>query len=75
MDLHTYASDVLRREAASRRVTGTSMARRGHRTQSWVSNRMTGKVVMNMDDLSMFATLLDIPVSSFVPAELPCRKP
>ena len=67
MNVNDYASYVLRSEAAGQRISGTSMARKSGKTQSWVSNRMTGKVPMGLDDLVMFAALLDIPITAFIP--------
>ena len=67
MNINDYASYVLRSEAAGQRISGTSMARKSGKTQSWVSNRMTGKVPMVLDDLVMFAALLDIPITAFIP--------
>ena len=67
VDINTYAADVLRREAASKRIPGTAMARKSGKTQSWVSNHMAGKVPMDPQDREVLATLLDIPIMTFIP--------
>ena len=67
MDINEYVADALRREAASKRTSGSAMARKSGKTQSWVSNRMTGKVPMDVNDLVVFADLLDVPIKAFIP--------
>ena len=64
----TYAATLgAVRQAASKRIPGTAMARKSGKTQSWVSNRMAGKVPMDPQDREVLATLLDIPIMTFIP--------
>ena len=61
----------IRAELGRRRITGRELSTRLGKPQAWASRRLTGTVVLTVDDLSRIAAAIDIPVHSLLPQDSP----
>jgi transcriptional regulator with XRE-family HTH domain len=57
----------VRATAARKRVSGSELARRLGKTQSWVSRRMVGDIPLGLDDLEGFAAALEVSPFDLLP--------
>lgn len=57
----------VRAAAARRRISGSELARRLGKTQSWVSRRMVGDIPLGLDDLEGFAEALGVSPFDLLP--------
>jgi transcriptional regulator with XRE-family HTH domain len=62
---HRIASN-LKAEMARRDVTQASLARKLGRPQQFVSRRLSGQVVLTVDELGDFASAIGIPLADLV---------
>jgi transcriptional regulator with XRE-family HTH domain len=63
----TAVAAEVRATAARKRVSGSELARRLGKTQSWVSRRMVGDIPLGLDDLEGFATALEVSPFDLLP--------
>lgn len=60
----------VRAELGRQNLTRADLARRMGVSQMWMSDRMTGKVAINVYELLLFASALDLHVTDLLPRDL-----
>lgn len=68
----TIRADVaaaIRAELARAGITQRELAEKIGKHQTWVSYRATGRVICDVEDLALLAVGLDVPLTTFLPAE------
>jgi len=64
-----WAAGQLRAELARQRKSSSELAEALHLSQSAASRRLTGEISMDLDELSIIAAWLQVPVSSFMSSQ------
>jgi len=57
----------LRAELARRKMSGRAFAKASGVTNAYMTRRLSGEVAMTVDDLTLFAAVLNVPVTRFFP--------
>jgi transcriptional regulator with XRE-family HTH domain len=64
----SFVRGQLRAEMARRQLSQRDVAAELGVSPMWVSSRLNGRVSIAVDDLALFAQVLDVPVAQFLPA-------
>jgi transcriptional regulator with XRE-family HTH domain len=68
-NIRSHVASSLRAEMARQSIDQRTLAARIGVSQTWVQYRTSGRVVCDVEDLARLAEALDVPVSTFLPAE------
>lgn len=66
--LRARMAEEIRALLARRRIAGVALAARIHRSQSYVSRRLTGDIPFDVDDLEAIARVLGVTVADLLPS-------
>lgn len=67
---HLVVAGEVRAEIARQRQSGRRIALQLGWTENYMSRRLTGKAPFDVNDLAAIAGVLEVPMVSFVPADL-----
>lgn len=66
-DHRALVIDEVRAEMGRRRVNASELGRRTQRPQQYWSRRLTGLTALDVDDLATLSSILEVPMSRFMP--------